>query len=166
MCGESNTVNHLLICKKGGYVSLCHNSLRDIIAELMKNAGCKDVHTEPQLLSTDGVQLPSGANIADDARVDVSARSVWNPLERALFDVRVFHAPAPSNRALKTIPAIHRNHEMQKKREYIQCSYTPNRKGNFYTHSVLNIWRYGKRSTHTSEEISRKDIEDKKPKIL
>jgi hypothetical protein len=107
VCGESNTVNHLLICKKGGYVSLRHNSLRDVIAELMKNAGCKDVHTEPELLSTDGVQLPSGANIADDARVDVSDRSVWNPLERALFDVRVFHAPAPSNRALKTIPAGH-----------------------------------------------------------
>ena len=118
VCGEPNTVNHLLICKKGGYVSLRHNSLRDVLAELMENAGCKDVYVEPKLLSTDGVQLPSGSNIANDARVDVSARSVWNPLERALFDIRVFHPAAPSNRVLSSIPAMYRSHEMQKKREY------------------------------------------------
>ena len=38
-CGEANTVNHLLICKKGGYVHLRHDSLRDVFAELMRNAG-------------------------------------------------------------------------------------------------------------------------------
>ena len=72
-------------------MTLRHNSLRDVLAELMENAACKDVYTEPVLLNTSGVQLPQGANIADDARVNISARSVWSPLERALFDVRVFH---------------------------------------------------------------------------
>ena len=35
VCGESNTINHLLVCKKGGYVNLRHNSLRNLIAELV-----------------------------------------------------------------------------------------------------------------------------------
>ena len=118
VCGESNTINHLLVCKKGGYVSLRHNSLRDLIAELMTNASCKDVTTEPILLPVDGLQLPRGANIAKEARLDVSARSVWTPLERAFFDVRVFHAPAPSNRAQNTTTKMYKMHENSKKAAY------------------------------------------------
>ena len=117
ICGESNTINHALTCKKGGYVSLRHNSLRDRTAELMKIC-CRDVITEPVLLPTDGVELPTGANKKDNARLDVAARSVWNPLEKAFFDVRVFHAPAASNRDLKTLPAMYKHHEDLKKKEH------------------------------------------------
>ena len=106
VCGEPNTINHALICKKGGYVSLRHNSLRDRTAEIMKIT-CRDVVIEPNLLPINEVELPTGSNKADNARLDVSARSVWNPLEKAFFDVRVFHAPAASNRKLKTIPAMY-----------------------------------------------------------
>ena len=56
--------------------------------------------------------------MADNARLDIAARSVWNPLEKALFDIRVFHAPAASNRNLKTLPAMYKSHENAKKREY------------------------------------------------
>ena len=112
-----NTINHCLICKKGGYVSLRHNSLRDTTAELLRTT-CRDVVVEPTLLPTAGVALPPGSNKADNARLDVSARSVWNPLERAFFDVRVFHAPAPSNRNLKTIPRMYQHHEKLKKTAY------------------------------------------------
>ena len=35
VCGEPNTVNHALICKRGGYVIRRHNKLRDIEAELI-----------------------------------------------------------------------------------------------------------------------------------
>ena len=34
------------------------------------------------------------SNVAEEARLDITARSIWNPLERLFFDVRVFHAPA------------------------------------------------------------------------
>ena len=117
VCGEPNTINHALICKKGGYVSLRHNSLRDRTAEIMKIT-CRDVVIEPNLLPINEVELPTGSNKADNARLDVSARSVWNPLEKAFFDVRVFHAPAASNRKLKTIPAMYKHHENLKKKEY------------------------------------------------
>ena len=79
---------------------------------------CRDVTIEPNLLPINGAPLPPGSNTADNARLDVAARSVWNPLEKAFFDIRVFHAPAASNRNLKTIPSMYLHHENAKKREY------------------------------------------------
>ena len=55
--------------------------------------------TEPLLLPTAGVTLPPGSNTADNGRVDFSARSIWNPLERELLDLRVYHAQAPSEKS-------------------------------------------------------------------
>ena len=50
---------------------------------------------EPLLLLTAEMTLSPGSNTADNARADVSARSIWNPLERAFLDVRVYDAQAP-----------------------------------------------------------------------
>ena len=83
----------------------------------MRTVNCKDVQTEPILLPVNGMQLPRGTITGDQARLDVSARGVWNALERAFFDVRVFHAPAPTN-ATKPIPAMYLAHENEKKRAY------------------------------------------------
>jgi len=116
-CGQKYSANHALICKLGGYVSLRHNSLRDTFADLMRTVKCKDVQTEPVLLPVDGLELPKGTVLGDQARLDISARSIWNASERAYFDVRVFHAPAPSN-ASKSIPAMYQSHENEKKRCY------------------------------------------------
>ena len=116
-CGERYTVNHALICKAGGYVSMRHNKLRDLTAELLTVAGCKDVKIEPQLLPLNGEQLPSGSNTSELAQLDVSARGVWAPLDRAFFDVRVFHPQAQSN-ASKSISAMYSTHENLKKRHY------------------------------------------------
>ena len=69
------------------------------------------------LLPTDGQQLPNGSVLGDQARLDISARSFWNTLERAFFDVRVFHPLAPSN-VSKSIPQMYRSHENEKKRMY------------------------------------------------
>ena len=94
VCGETNTLNHSLICKKGGYVSMRHNSLASLITKLLVSAGFGNVVTEPLLLPTAGVTLPLGSNTAENARADVSARSIWNPLEKAFLDVRMYHAQA------------------------------------------------------------------------
>ena len=74
--------------------------------------------TEPLLLPTAGVTLPPGSNTTNNGRVDVSARSIWNPLEIAFLDLRVYQAQAPSNRNLKTIPRMYSHHKEQKKRAY------------------------------------------------
>ena len=41
-----NGIDHTLICKKGGYVSMRHNALRDLNAEMQREV-CRDVVTEP-----------------------------------------------------------------------------------------------------------------------
>ena len=84
-CGSDFSVNHALICKKGGYVSMRHNWLRDELAKMMKIVNCKDVQTEPGLLPVNNFVLPRGTILGDQARLDISARSVWNPLERAFL---------------------------------------------------------------------------------
>ena len=48
-CGETNSVDHSLICKLGGYTSMRHNSVRDSEAQKMREV-CRDVETEPTLL--------------------------------------------------------------------------------------------------------------------
>ena len=116
VCGERNSVNHALICKVGGYVSLRHNHLRDTTADLLKQV-CKDVQTEPPLLPLSGELLTPGANTAEQAQLDVCARNFWTPLAKAFVDVRVFHPQAPSN-SCKTIPGMYQHHEQQKKRAY------------------------------------------------
>ena len=57
-CGATNSINHALICKTGGYVSMRHNWLRNCIGKIMETAKCKDIQIEPPLLPTNGYQLP------------------------------------------------------------------------------------------------------------
>ena len=111
VCEEPNTLNHLLICKNGGYVNMRHNSLRDLFAELLKASGCRDVVIEPPLLPLKGATLPGGSSTEDGARLDVSARNIWSPLEKAFLDIRVFHAQAASNRSHGTIEKMYTAHE-------------------------------------------------------
>ena len=48
LCGELFTVDHAMICMRGGFVIQRHNELRDLEAELLSIV-CKDVVTEPVL---------------------------------------------------------------------------------------------------------------------
>ncbi len=86
-CGERNNVNHTLICKKGGYVSMRHNNIRDLNAELQREV-CRDVVTEPALIPLDNEEIV-GTN-ADRAAPDVSSRGLWSTFERTFFDICVF----------------------------------------------------------------------------
>ena len=85
-CGHENSLDHVLICKKGGYVSMRHNILRDTESSLLQEI-CQDVKTEPELLPTAN-ELARG-NAADKARLDISAIGVWSRYEKTFFDVRV-----------------------------------------------------------------------------
>ena len=115
-CGEIYSINHCLTCKKGGYINIRHNVVRDTTAELLTEM-CKDVRTEPALQPVTGEVLPPGSNLSDGARSDVCALSFWSPLRRAFFDIRVFNPLAPTNWC-KDIPQMYIHHEQLKKREY------------------------------------------------
>ena len=66
VCGDTFTVDHAMICKRGGFVIMRHNELRDLEAELL-NIVCSDVQVEPVLQDISGEQLNGGSNRAPDA---------------------------------------------------------------------------------------------------
>ena len=96
-CGSINDVVHTLSCKKGGYVSLRHNALRDTLANMMRQV-CKDVTTEPSLIPIESNNFSNARTTsADGARLDISACGVGSTFEHTFFDVRVCHPFAASN---------------------------------------------------------------------
>ena len=52
-CGKPNSVDHTLICAKGGFVVMRHNALRHLNTEMQREV-FKDVVIEPRLLPLDG----------------------------------------------------------------------------------------------------------------
>lgn len=128
-CGEKNDVNHALICKSGGYVSMRHNKIRDVEASILRDV-CKDVKIEPELMPIGNMPVDS-SNTSEKARLDVSAVGIWSPMERTLLDIRVMHPNSPSYRG-KELSKIYEIHEKEKKRSYNQrvlqiekASFTP-----------------------------------------
>ena len=117
-CGKDFSVSHSLTCKKGGFVHMRHDAVRDTFADLMEEFG-KDVRKEPALLPVSGEILPEGSNIKDGARSDISALSIWSPLCKAFFDVRVFNPLATTNWT-KDLKKMYTTHENEKKKEYNQ----------------------------------------------
>lgn len=99
----------------GGFVHLRHNEVRDLEAELISRV-CSDVKVEPKLLPLSGNQNVKG-NTEDEARLDVSMRGFWRPLQRTFVDIRVFHPNAPSY-VHTPLHSLYVSHQSQKKREY------------------------------------------------
>ena len=107
-CSHNNSVEHALSCKLGGFISLRHNELRDLTADLLTEI-CKDVSKEPA--------LSNSTDTEEELRADVSARGLWQPMQRAFIDVRVFHPFAPSYRN-QSVSATFKSMENEKKRKY------------------------------------------------
>lgn len=114
-CGAKNTIDHTLVCMKGGFVSLRHNALRDLNAELQREV-CKDVVVEPQLLPLEQDLEISGTS-ANRAAPDISSRGLWSTFQRTFFDVRVLHPNAPSY-LQSSSTSLYNNHEKEKMRKY------------------------------------------------
>ena len=74
-------------------------------------------------------QIPG--NSEDKARLDISARGLWGPFQRTMFDVRIFHPNAESYKD-RNIKSVYTQHENIKRKNYEQrviqvekCSFTP-----------------------------------------
>ena len=69
-CGDKFTIQHAMSCKKGGFVNLRHNEVRDITAHLL-NEVCKHVSVEPTLLKMNGeLLLNKTSKATDEVRLD------------------------------------------------------------------------------------------------
>ena len=82
------TVDHAMICQRGGLVIQRHNEKRDLQAKLLDMV-CYDVQVEPALQAITGEELARGTNQAPDARLDVHCRGFWERQRAAFFDKRV-----------------------------------------------------------------------------
>lgn len=129
VCGKKNSVDHTLICKNGGYLIFRHNKVRDTNAAFLREV-CHDVKTEPELIPVASCRTIPG-NTEERARLDISARGLWGPFQKTMFDVRIFHPNADSYKN-RDIKSVYSHHENVKKKEYEQrvvqvekCSFTP-----------------------------------------
>ena len=117
VCGSRFDIAHALSCKKGGFVTLRHNEIRDLTS-IMLNEVCPDVRREPRLVEMDGEHLTyRTANRSQEARLDISATGFWTPGQRAFFDIRVFDLNARRYSGLGLEKCFRRN-ESEKKRHY------------------------------------------------
>ena len=74
-------------CIKGGFVSIRHNDLRDLM-QIMLSEVCKDIEIEPKLTPLTGEELGSRTtNTRNEARLDIRARGVWERGQQALLDL-------------------------------------------------------------------------------
>ena len=117
VCGSKFDIAHALSCKKGGFVTMRHNNVRDITGSLLKEV-CHGVRLEPTLMDLHGERFRQrGANRRQEARLDISAVGFWTPGQRVFLDVRVFDLNAQRYRGLELKKCFKRN-EDEKKQQY------------------------------------------------
>ena len=117
VCGQAFDVAHAMCCPRGGFPTLRHNEVRDILADLLTEVS-PGVATEPLLQPLNGEQFQASSTIvADDARADLRVSGFWTRAEEAFFDVRVFYPNAPSYRD-RNLGDVLKIHENQKRLQY------------------------------------------------
>ena len=60
-CGVQFSVDHAMVCQRGGFIIQRHNELRDLETEMLRMV-CKEVEVEPVLQEVNGETINHGAN--------------------------------------------------------------------------------------------------------
>ena len=111
-------MTHAMNCKRGGFIAIRHNDIRDFEASLLSKV-CADVEIEPALFPLQNEVMPTGTITGDEARLDVRARGFWRRGQNAYFDVCVTNASAKSQ-STQSVKSVLTKHEKRKKNEYNQ----------------------------------------------
>jgi len=74
---------------------------------------CKDVQTEPTLLPINENNFDSNVNTAENARLDISVRWLWNSCEKTFLDIWITH-PTSQSYSDKSLAQICQQHEKEK----------------------------------------------------
>ena len=118
-CGSPFSLNHALICRKGGLIIQGHNEVRDVVSDFAALVWGRVV-SEPVVrdASVDGEALIA----------DLGARGVWEPQAMALFGINVVDTDTKSY--LSHFPvAVLASAEAEKKRKY--CDACTERRATF-----------------------------------
>ena len=91
-CGVRFSLELALSCPKGGFPSIRHNEIKDLMANLLSEV-CKDVCIEPDLQPLTGEVLTGASSNVQDgldvARLDIVANGVCDGrFERTYFDAK------------------------------------------------------------------------------
>src|SRR5262249_14385818 len=122
-CGKASSVDHALDCRKGGYIIWRHDCVKKKYAQLMEEAGMRDVRIEPRLLPLPPERQRKGrggetrTTDSDDARLDVACVGFWGAQQRAFFDIRITNPLAPSY-AHTPVETHLANQEHEKRTDY------------------------------------------------
>ena len=115
--GSLFSPDHALICPFGGYPTIRHNEIRDLLGVLLSDV-CHNVAVEQRLTPQSGeVFCHRSSSTSPEARLDVRACGFWTRHEDAFFDVRVFHPNAESYRT-STLEELFRRHERHKQLQF------------------------------------------------
>ena len=116
-CSAKIDVQHAMSCKRGGFVTIRRNDLRNLFANLLSNV-CNDVEIEPKLLPVTGENFSNRtANTLTEARLDIRSRWFWDRGQQAFFDIRVFD-PNGKRYLNSALPQCYGQNEKEKKRQY------------------------------------------------
>ena len=104
--GHDLTIKHALNCKCGGFLSIRHNELRDITADLLTEV-CHNVLIEPPLLPLNGESLYHQTAITEDnVRDNIVMSDFWSSCQHSFLDVCVFN-PFTSSYIKSPLKACH-----------------------------------------------------------
>ena len=116
-CGAKFDIQHCMSCKKGGFINVRHNHVRDLTAKMLADV-CKDVSTEPALIPLTGETMKyRTAKTGSESRLDVRVLGFWIYGQQAFLDVRVFH-PNASRYVNLSLQQCYKRNEDEKKRHY------------------------------------------------
>ena len=77
-------------CKKSGFINICHNNARDLIAKILSEV-CHDVKVEPTLLPLTGERMKHRTAIeTNEARLGIRARGFGIRGQQVFLDVTLF----------------------------------------------------------------------------
>ena len=118
VCGSGFSADHAMSCPAGGFPSMRHNEIRDVLGALVSEVATVAT-IEPTLQPLTGETFVRRTTTQDDdARLDIYARGFWGGRsEDAFFDVRILNPNAPSYRCLKPSSCYNRA-EKEKDRKY------------------------------------------------
>ena len=104
-------------CKKGGFVNIRDNDLRNLTAKIVSELG-KDTELEPKLLPLSGEELYGRTTIrSNEAKLDIRAGGFWKRGQQAFFDIRPFD-PKACRYLNKSLQQRHAMNEHEKKTSY------------------------------------------------
>ena len=109
-------MQHVFSCKKGDFITLKFNHIRNVTAELLSQV-TKNVKIEPALKSLTGEIFEQWTtNISDDARLHIIERRSWTKYQMAFFDIRVFD-PNAKRHSAQMLQRCYISNEKEKKHQ-------------------------------------------------